>query len=112
MDEEKAIELLESAGFVFDDNGMLSADTPLSFEYLTNDTSGHKAIAEIMQQDFAQYGIEMDIRPIEWDTFLAERKAGNYDVARNGWIADFNDPINMLEMWTSDSGNNDVQFGK
>ena len=112
VDEEKAIELLESAGFVFDDNGMLSADTPLSFEYLTNDTSGHKAIAEIMQQDFAQYGIEMEIRPIEWDTFLAERKAGNYDVARNGWIADFNDPINMLEMWTSDSGNNDVQFGK
>lgn len=41
-----------------------------------------------------------------------ERKAGNFDVARNGWIADFNDPINMLEMWTSDSGNNDAQFGK
>ena len=31
---------------------------------------------------------------------------------RNGWIADFNDPINMLEMWETNSGNNDVQFGR
>lgn len=110
-DPEAAIALLEGAGYVFE-NGKLSADTPLYFEYLTNDTSAHKAIAQIMQDDFATYGITMDIRPIEWDTFLAERKAGNYDVARNGWIADFNDPINMLEMWTSVSGNNDAQFGK
>lgn len=111
-DVDKAIELLEGAGFVFGDDGKLSADTPLAFEYLTNDTSGHKAIAQIMQSDFAELGIEMEIRPIEWDTFLAERKAGNYDIARNGWIADFNDPINMLEMWQSASGNNDAQFGK
>jgi len=110
-DPDQAIALLEGAGYVFED-GVLSADTPLAFEYLTNDTSAHKAIAEIMQQDFAAYGITMDIRPIEWDTFLAERKDGNYDVARNGWIADFNDPINMLEMWTTVSGNNDAQFGK
>lgn len=110
-DPDAAIALLEGIGYVFED-GVLSADTPLYFEYLTNDTSAHKAIAEIIQQDLADYGIVMDIRPIEWDTFLAERKAGNYDVARNGWIADFNDPINMLEMWTSVSGNNDAQFGK
>ena len=110
-DPDQAIALLEGAGYVFED-GVLSADTPLAFEYLTNDTSAHKAIAEIMQQDFAAYGITMDIRPIEWDTFLAERKDGNYDVARNGWIADFNDPINMLEMWSTVSGNIDAQFGK
>ena len=31
---------------------------------------------------------------------------------QKGWIADFNDPINMLEMWITDSGNNDCQFGR
>lgn len=108
----EAIALLESAGFVFGDDGMLSADTPLSFEYLTNDGTGHISVAEAIQQDLAAVGIEMTIKTCEWNVFLDERKSGNFDVARNGWLADFNDPVNMLEMWTSESGNNDCQFGK
>ena len=112
VDVEGAIELLKEAGFEFDDNGMLSADTPISFEYLTNESSSHVAIAECMQQDLAAVGIDMTIRTCDWNVFLDDRKAGNYDVARNGWLADFNDPINMLEMWTTDSGNNDCQFGR
>lgn len=112
VDVEGAIELLKTAGYEFDENGMLSAETPLSFEYLTNNTSGHVAIAECLQQDFAAVGINMTIKSLDWKVFLNERKSGNYDIARNGWVADFNDPINMLEMWTTDSGNNDIQFGK
>ena len=111
VDVEGAIELLKEAGFEFDGD-MLSDSTPISFEYLTNETSGHIAIAECIQQDLAAVGINMTIRTCDWNVFLNDRKAGNYDVARNGWIADFNDPINMLEMWTTDSGNNDVQFGR
>ena len=112
VDTDAAIALLESAGFVFDENGMLSAETPISFEYLTNESSAHVAIAECIQQDLAMVGIEMTIRTCDWNVFLNDRKNGNYDVARNGWIADFNDPINMLEMWETESGNNDVQFGR
>ena len=111
-DVDQAIELLKSAGFEFDDNNMLSASTPISFEYLTNTSQGHIAIAECMQQDFAQIGINMTIKNIDWAVFLNERKEGNFGIARNGWIADFNDPINMLEMWTTVSGNNDAQFGR
>ena len=107
----KAIELLEAAGFKFVD-GKLSADTPISIEYLTNESSGHVAIAESMQQDFAEVGIEMSIQTQDWAVFLEERKQGNFDFAREGWIADFNDPINMLEMWITASGNNDCQFGR
>jgi len=57
-------------------------------------------------------GVSMTIRTCVWNVFLNDRKNGNYDIARNGWIADFNDPINMLEMWETNSGNNDVQFGR
>ena len=112
VDVDGARELLEFAGFKFNDDGMLSEETPLSFEYLTNTNSGHQAIAECIQQDLAEVGINMSIRSIDWNVFLNERKDGNYDIARNGWLADFNDPINMLEMWTTDSGNNDAQFGR
>ena len=111
VDVEGAIELLKEAGYEFDGD-MLAASNPISFEYLTNESSGHIAIAECIQQDLAAVGITMTIRTCDWNVFLNDRKAGNYDVARNGWIADFNDPINMLEMWTTDSGNNDVQFGR
>ncbi|NLO48990.1 MAG: peptide ABC transporter substrate-binding protein [Clostridiales bacterium] len=109
---DKAKSLLESAGFKFDQNGALDAATPISFEYLTNETSAHIAIAEAIQQDLGVLGINMTLKAIDFSVFVDERKAGNYDIARNGWIADFNDPINMLEMWTTESGNNDCQFGK
>ncbi|MDO5345669.1 MAG: ABC transporter substrate-binding protein [Lachnospiraceae bacterium] len=108
----QAIELLKEAGFEFTDDGMLSDATPLSITYITNDGTGHVAIAEALQQDFAAIGANLTIETGEWNVFLNERKAGNYDMARNGWLADFNDPINMLEMWTTESGNNDCQFGK
>ncbi len=109
---EEAISLMESAGYVFDESGMLSAETPLSLNYLVNETTGHIAIAEAIQQDLAVIGIDMVIDTVEWNIFLEERKAGNFDFARNGWVADYNDPINMLEMWTTESGNNDSQFGR
>ena len=109
---DEAIALLEYAGYKFDDSGMLSAETPINITYLTNDGTGHIGVAQIMQQDLAEVGINMTIDTREWNVFLDERKQGNFDFAREGWLADFNDPINMLEMWTTDSGNNDCQFGR
>ncbi|MBO5033335.1 MAG: peptide ABC transporter substrate-binding protein [Lachnospiraceae bacterium] len=108
----EAIELLKSAGYEFTDDNMLSDSTPITFEYLTNEASSNVAMAEAMQQDFAAIGITMTIKTCDWNVFLNERKSGNYDICRNAWLADFNDPINMLEMWTTDSGNNDCQFGR
>ena len=99
---EEARTLLKAAGYKFDDNGMLSAETPISVEYLTNNGTAHIAVAEAMQQDFAALGIEVTIQSQDWNVFLQERKNGNYDFCREGWLADFNDPINMLEMWITD----------
>ncbi len=107
---QEAVALLKEAGLEFDDNNMLKQ--PLTFTYIHNTSAAHASIAELIQQDLAQIGIDLKLESIEWNVFLNERKEGNYDFARNGWIADFNDPINMLEMWTTDSGNNDAQFGR
>ncbi len=112
VDIPQAIELLKQAGYKFDDNNMLSAETPLNIKYLTNEGSGHEAIAQAIQQNVAAVGITMDISTEDWQTFLNDRKAGNYDVGRNGWLADFDDPVNFLELAISSSGNNDMQLGK
>ena len=109
---ERAITLLKAAGYKFDEDGTLSDETPIAIEYLTNENSGHIAIAESLQQDLAVVGIDISIAVQDWNVFLEERKNGNYDMAREGWIADFNDPINMLEMFTTSSGNNDPQYGR
>ena len=112
VDVDKAVELLKSAGYKFDDQNMLDSSNPINITYLTNDGTAHVAIAQQIQQDLAAVGITMDIQQEDWQTFLNDRKEGNFDVAREGWLADYDDPINMIEMFTTDSGNNDMQLGK
>ena len=80
--------------------------------YLYNTSEGHKAIGEYLQSALAAVGITMNLENQEWNTFLNTRKEGNYSIARNGWLADYNDPICFLDMWTTESGNNDVQYGR
>ena len=109
---DEAVELLKGAGFEFNDDNTLSDETPIHLTYLTNDSDAHVKIAESMQQDFALIGVTMDIESKDWQVVLNERKEGQFDVAREGWLADYNDPINMLEMWLTNSGNNDMQFGR
>ena len=93
-----------------DANGMLVNFPTLT--YLYNTSEGHKAIGEYLQSALAGVGITMNLENQEWNTFLNTRKNGDYSVARNGWLADYNDPICFLDMWITSSGNNDVQFGK
>jgi len=83
-----------------------------SMTYLYNTSEGHKAIGEYIQSAFAAVGINLTMENQEWATFLNTRKAGDYTIARNGWLADYNDPICFLDMWVSGSGNNDVQYGR
>ena len=83
-----------------------------SLTYLYNTSEGHKAIGEYLQSALDSVGIKITLENQEWNTFLNTRKDGNFSIARNGWLADYNDPISFLDMWTSGSGNNDVQYGK
>ena len=97
--------------YTFDESTQTFSDVP-TLTYLYNTSEGHKAIGEAIQSTFAGIGITMNLENQEWATFLETRKNGDYSVARNGWLGDYNDPISFLDMWTTASGNNDVQFGK
>ena len=78
--------------------------------YSTNDAGYHKAVAEYLQSAYAQLGITMKIDIVEWSSFTPQRRAGNYDMARNGWVMDYNDASNMLELFVSTNGNNDGKY--
>ncbi|MBR5740034.1 MAG: hypothetical protein IKX81_01930 [Firmicutes bacterium] len=107
---QQAIEILKKY-YDWDESAQQFTNFP-TLHYLYNTSEGHKAIGEYLQSALASVGITMDMENQEWNTFLNTRKAGDYSIARNGWVADYNDPICFLDMWTSGSGNNDVQFGK
>ena len=107
---EEAMKILKKY-YAFDEATGKFTDVPtLTYIYNTNDA--HQAIGEYIQGALGAVGINVELTNQEWNTFLETRKNGDYSVARNGWLADYNDPISFLDMWTTVSGNNDVQYGK
>ena len=79
--------------------------------YLYNNAESHKAVGEYLQALYAGIGIQLRLENQEWNTFLSTRAAKEYDIARNGWVADHTDPSCFLELFISSSGNNDIGFG-
>ena len=107
---EKALTTLKKY-YTFDESTQKFTDVP-KLMYLYNTNDNHKAIAEAVQSTLSGIGISMDLQNQEFATFVETRKKGDYFVARNGWLGDYNDPISFLDMWITGSGNNDVQYGK
>ena len=80
-------------------------------EYTYNTDDKHKAIAEALQSMWQEeLGVTVTLSNQDWNVFLESRKQGDYQIARNGWIADYNDPCSFLDMWYTDGGNNDAQY--
>lgn len=101
---EEAKKLLAEAGYP---NG----EGFPTFEYAYNTNSGHKAIAEALQNMWKEgLGIDCTLASQEWAVFIESRQTGNYEVARDGWLADYNDPISYLDLFLTDSGNNDPHW--
>ena len=109
---QEAINLLKEVGYTFDEGTKKFTDFPSGAVYLYNESSGHKLIGEYLKDEFESVGINIELQSEVWASFLTTRKEGNYDIARNGWLADYDDPSSYLSMWTSASGNNDSQFGR
>lgn len=78
--------------------------------YSTNDAGYHKAVAEYLQQAYKELGITLKIDIVDWSSFTPQRRAGEYEMARNGWVMDYNDASNMIELFYSTNGNNDGKY--
>ena len=100
---EEAKSLLAEAGYP-DGEGFPT------ITYSANDAGYHIPVAEYLQQAWGELGITMNIDKVEWSSFIPMRRAGDYDISRNGWVMDYNDPSNMLELFTTNNGNNDGKY--
>lgn len=101
---EEARKLLAEAGFP-DGEGF-----PV-VEYLYNTDDKHKAIAEALQEMWQnELGVKVTLQNQDWSVFLKERKDGNFTIARDGWIADYNDAMSFIDMFLTGGGNNNPQY--
>lgn len=100
---EEAKSLLAEAGYP-DGEGFPA------ITYSTNDQGYHMPLAEYLQTAWSELGIDVTIETVEWASFTPQRRAGDYDVCRNGWVMDYDDPSNMLELFQTGNGNNDGKY--
>jgi len=100
---EEAKRLMEEAGYP-------GGEGFPTVTYSTNDTGYHKVVAEYLQQAWAELGVEVNVDVVEWASFTPMRRNGDYDASRNGWVGDYSDPSNMLDLLYSSNGNNDGKF--
>jgi len=80
--------------------------------YTYNTADRNKKVAEALQDQWKKtLGVDVKLQNSEWKVFLKDRNTGNFQLARYSWGADFNDPINFLELFKDkNGGNNDADY--
>lgn len=82
---------------------------PITLTYNTDDN--HKKIALAITDMWKKnLGVDVKIENQEWGVFIKNRQSGDFQVARAGWVPDYNDPMTFIDMWTTKSGNNDIKL--
>lgn len=76
------------------------------FDLLYNTSENHRRIAEALQQQWRAAGIQTRLVNQEFATLLDARRAGDFQLLRSGWVADYDDPISFLALFTKDSAQN------
>ncbi|MBQ9251096.1 MAG: peptide ABC transporter substrate-binding protein [Clostridia bacterium] len=115
IDQVEALQTLVDLGYPY--TGSIEAgditftDFP-SIEFAFNNSGNNALIIQYIQETWNQFGITGTVNQEAWATLQSKLKAGDAEAARMGWIADFNDVVNFLEIFISASGNNYPRLGR
>jgi ABC-type oligopeptide transport system, periplasmic component len=97
---EEAKKLLVEAGYP-DGKGFPK------MELIYNTLQMHQSMAAAVQDMWKKnLGIDITLRNLERKVQLAEANKHNFVLNRDGWIADYNDPMTFLDVFTTTNGNN------
>jgi len=109
---EKAKALLEEAGYKPGKDGIMAKDgKKLEFELMTNQgNTVRQSICEVMQKSWEKIGVKVNIRVLEWATFINEYiNKQKFDAVVMGWNIT-NDP-DMYDVWhSSNCGGQKLNF--
>lgn len=113
FDPERARGLLQEAGFPVEktSSGYVAQGIG-ELELLYNTSEGHRALAVALQSMWKEHlGISVQLRNEEWKVMIKNLRDGHYQIARFGWVGDYNHPQSWLETFTSQSHNNWTRWG-
>lgn len=97
--EDEAKKILAELGY--------GPDKPLKMEIRYNTSENHKNTAVAIQEQLKPLGIEVSLLNTDTKTHYAHlEQHGDFDIARAGWIADYKDPSNFLDLCKTGTGNN------
>lgn len=97
----EAKKLLEQAG--------IKTGSKFSFTYNTSEY--HKKMAVFAASEWkTKLGLDIETQSVEFKVLLKKRHDGDYQMARNGWIADYNDASTFLTLVSCDSDQNDTKY--
>ena len=91
----EAKRLLENAGYGARDS------LRLTLHY--NNSETHKKVAEAIAKMWKKLGVRTDLYGNHYSVHYGDLGIGDFDIARVGWIADFNDPMAVLELFQSNN---------
>jgi oligopeptide transport system substrate-binding protein len=101
--EAEAKRLLLDAGY--------GPGKPLKFPLLYNTNEQHKKIALVVSSMWKRIGpVEVELVNQEWKTFLDTRNRGDFTVTRGAWVADYNEPSTMIDVFHAKHGSNDGKY--
>ena len=86
-------------------------DVP-AFEFSFNQNALNSATVQYIQEQWNSVGINAVINTEAWATLQIKLGKGDAEASRMGWVADFNDVVNFLEIFISKSGNNYPRLGQ
>ncbi len=99
---EQAAILLKEAGF--------GPDNPLTLTLSYNTSENHKKVAIAIASMWKKLGVRTELSNSEVKVHYNNLQEGDFDVARAGWIADYDDPQNFL--FLLQTNNPDLNYSK
>ena len=114
-DQVEAVKTLIELGYAY--TGTIEAgdikftDFP-NIDFAFNNAGANALIIQYVQETWNTFGIPSTINPKPGATLQTKLKAGDAEAARMGWVSDFNDVVNFLEIFISNSGNNYPRLGR
>ena len=83
----------------------------LGYAITTDDTDTALKNAQYFQEQWKQnLGVEIQIKQMTYKDRVAATHSGNFEISMFGWSPDYNDPMTFLDLWVSDSTNNDSKY--
>lgn len=115
VDQVEGAKILMDLGYSYtgslEGGDLTFTDVPV-FEFAFNQNATNSAIVQYVQECWNLFGIQATINTEAWATLQTKLGNGDAEASRMGWVADFNDCVNFLEIFISASGNNYPRLGQ